>query len=150
LRRFGKEWENQKVHDKHGGSLLSTLRVGLLVAVLAIALSGIAFAVYAVSPNWNLDFGLYFLVGSVFSTINMVLSLILLITYLGTYSKTKAEFNLVLVIVALTLLSYSVVANPLIRTALGYGGSGLGPFLMLPDMFIFVALVALLYLRIKY
>lgn len=126
------------------------LCIGLPVAVLAIALLGTAFAVYTISPYWTLDFGPYFFVGSVFSTINIVLSLILLITYVGTYSKTKAEFNLVLVIVALTLLSYSVVANPLIRTALGYGGSGLGPFLMLPDMFIFVALVALLYLKIKY
>ena len=126
------------------------LRVGLLVAVLIIAISIIIIGVYAFSPNWNFSFGPYFVIGSVFSTVNMVLSTILLITYVGTYRKTKAEFNLVLVIVALTLLCYSLVANPLIRTALGYGGSGLGPFFMLPDLFIFVALVALLYLRLKY
>ena len=126
------------------------LRVGLLVAVLAIVITGIASVVYAFSPYWNLNIGPYFLVGSIFSTINMVLSTILLITYIGTYRKTKAEFNLVLVIVALTLLFYSLVANPIIRTALGYGGSGLGPFFMLPDLFIFVALVSLLYLRLKY
>ena len=125
------------------------LRVGLLVAVLVIAISGVI-GVYAFSPYWNLSFGPYFVFGSVFSIINMVLSTILLITYVGTYRKTKAEFNLVLVIVALTLLCYSLVANPLIRTALGYCGSGLGPFFMLPDLFIFVALVALLYLRLKY
>jgi hypothetical protein len=126
------------------------LRVGLLVAVLAIVITGIASVVYSFSPYWNLNIGPYFLVGSIFSTINMVLSTILLITYIGTYRKTKAEFNLVLVIVALTLLFYSLVANPIIRTALGYGGSGLGPFFMLPDLFIFVALVSLLYLRLKY
>jgi len=126
------------------------MRIELSVAVLAIALLGVAFAVFTFSPYWNFTFGPYFFVGSVFSTINTVLSLILLISYVGTYSKTKAEFNLVLIIVALTLLSYSVVANPLVASALGYAGSGLGPFLMLPDMFIFVALVALLYLKIKY
>lgn len=126
------------------------LHVGLLVAVLVIAISGIIIGVYAFSPDWNLNFGPYFLIGSIFSTANMVLSTILLVTYVGTYRKTKAEFNLVLVIVALTLLCYSLVANPLIRTALGYGGSGLGPFFMLPDLFVFVALVALLYLRLKY
>jgi len=126
------------------------LRVGLLVSVLAIAISGIVSGVYAFSPDWNLNFGPYFLIGLVFSTVNMVLSTILLVTYVGTYRKTKAEFNLVLVIVAFTLLCYSLVANPLIRTALGYGGSGLGPFFMLPDLFVFVALVALLYLRLKY
>ena len=127
-----------------------TLRVGLLVAVLVIAISGIISGVYVFSPSWNLNFGPYFVIGSVFSTANMVLSTILLITYVVTYRKTKAEFNLVLIIVALTLLCYSVVANPLIRTALGYGGSGLGPFFMLPNLFTFGTLVALLYLSLKY
>jgi len=130
--------------------LSKTLRVGLLVAVLVIAISGIISGVYVFSPSWNLNFGPYFVIGSVFSTANMVLSTILLITYVVTYRKTKAEFNLVLIIVALTLLCYSVVANPLIRTALGYGGSGLGPFLMLPNLFTFGTLVALLYLSLKY
>jgi len=130
--------------------LSKTLRVGLLVAVLVIAISGIISGVYVFSPSWNLNFGPYFVIGSVFSTANMVLSTILLITYVVTYRKTKAEFNLVLIIVALTLLCYSVVANPLIRTALGYGGSGLGPFFMLPDLFTFGTLVALLYLSLKY
>ena len=126
------------------------LRVGLLLSILAIAILGVASAVYASSLYWTLNFGPYFLIGSIFSTANMVLSTILLIAYTGTYRKTKAEFNLVLILVAFTLLCYSLVANPLIRTALGYGGSGLGPFFMLPDLFIFVALVALLYLRLKY
>jgi len=130
--------------------LSKMLHVGLLVAVLIIAISGIIIGLYVSLPTWNLNFGPYFLIGSIFSTANMVLSTILLITYVGTYRKTKAEFNLVLIIVALTLLCYSLVANPLIHTALGYGGSGLGPFFMLPDLFIFVALVALLYLRLKY
>ena len=126
------------------------LRVGLLASVLVIAILGVTSGIYVFSPIWNSSFGFYFVIGSVFSTINTVLSTILLITYGVTYRKTKAEFNLVLIVVALTLLCYSLVANPLIRTALGYGGSGLGPFLMLPDMFIFAALVALLYLRLKY
>jgi hypothetical protein len=86
------------------------IRIGFSVAFLVIALLSIAFAVYALSPYWTFDFGPYFFVGSVFSTINTVLSIILLISYVGTYSKTKAEFNLVLVIIALTLLSYSIVA----------------------------------------
>ena len=126
------------------------LRVGLLASVLVIAILGVTSGIYVFSPIWNSSFGFYFVIGSVFSTINTVLSTILLITYAVTYRRTKAEFNLVLIVVALTLLCYSLVANPLIRTALGYGGSGLGPFLMLPDMFIFAALVALLYLRLKY
>ena len=125
------------------------LRIGLLVAVLLVAILGLI-GVYVFSSTWSLSVGPYFLFGSIFSIVNSVLSITLLITYIGTYSKTKAEFNLVLVIVALTLLGYSLAANPLIRTALGYGGTGLGPFLVLPDFFIFVTLVALLYMRLKY
>ena len=126
------------------------LRDWLWGSVLVMVISSIISGVYAFSPDWNLNVGPYFVIGSIFSTANMVMSTILLITYVGTYRKTKAEFNLVLIIVALTLLCYSIVANPLIRTALGYGGSGLGPFFMLPDLFIFAALVALLYLSLKY
>jgi hypothetical protein len=96
------------------------------------------------------DIGPYFIVGAVFSTINIVLSTILLVTYAGIYRRTKAEFNFVLIIVALMLLCYSIVANPLVGTALGYAGSGLGPFLVLPDLFTFGTLVALLYLSLKY
>ena len=142
--------QENELMNMEKSELSKMLNVGLLVAVLVIAIIGITLGVCAFSPYWNLSFGPYFLIGSIFSTANMVMSIILLITYVGTYTKTKAEFNLVLVIVALTLLCYSLVANPLIRTALGYGGSGLGPFLMLPDLFIFVALVAMLYLRLKY
>jgi len=145
--------------------LSKMLRVGLLASVLAIAILGIISGVYTFSPangsaspflgawfgidcDWS--FGPFFVVGTVFSTANMVLSAILLITYVGTYRKTKAEFNLVLIIVAVTLLCYSFVANPLVITVLGYGASGLGPFFMLPDLFTFVTLSALLYLSLRY
>ncbi|MGD6934107.1 MAG: hypothetical protein ACQCN5_07880 [Candidatus Bathyarchaeia archaeon] len=123
--------------------------VGLSVVILALAFLAITF-VYVVLPNWSLNVGPYFLIGSVFSTLNTALAFILLTTYFMTFRKTKAEFNLVLIIVALTLLSYSIVANPLVASFLGYAGAGLGPFLMLPDICIFVTLVALLYLKIKY
>ena len=141
------------------------LRVGLLVSFLAMAIPGIICGVYAFSPangsaspflgawfgidcDWN--FGPYFVVGTVFSAANMVLSTILLITYVGTYRKTKAEFNLVLIIVAVTLLCYSFVANPLLHASLGYAGSGLGPFFTLPNLFTLVTLSALLYLSLRY
>ena len=97
---------------------------------------------------WNFD--LYFTFGTVFSTINAAFSAVLLATYVVSYRRTRAEFNLVLIIVAVTLLCYSFVANPLVITVLGYGASGLGPFFMLPDLFTFVTLSALLYLSLRY
>ena len=136
--------------------------IGSLLLVLSIAILALTVGVYASvdvgSASANLggwlgitwDIGPYFVIGAVFATINTVLSTILLIVYVGTYRRTRAEFNLVLIIVALTLLCYSIVANPLVRTALGYGGSGLGPFFVLPDLFTFGTLLALLYLSLKY
>ena len=96
------------------------------------------------------SFNLYFTIGTVFSTINAALSAVLLATYVVSYRRTRAEFNLVLIIVAVTLLCYSFVANPLVITALGYGASGLGPFFMLPNLFTLVTLSALLYLSLRY
>ena len=98
--------------------------------------------------HWN--FSVYFIVGAILSTINTVLSVVLLVTYVGIYKRTRAQFNLVLMIVAFMLLCYSLVANPLLHTVLGYGGSGLGPFFMLPNLFTFAALCALLHLTLKY
>jgi hypothetical protein len=143
-----------------GNVLSKILQIGIVVLVLALVGSGsisIAFA----SPGMGggrhggwfglyWDFDSYFTIGVIFSTINMVLSAILLITYIGNYRRTKAEFNLVLIIVAVTLLFYSLVANPIFSFALGYGASGLGPFFMLPDLFTLVTLSALLYLSLRY
>ena len=139
------------------------LRVGLLVSVLAImaiAGSGLVLVVFA-SPEmgspldggwgWNCwHYDSYFTVGTIFTTINAALSAVLLTSYVANYRRTRAEFNLILIIVAVTLLCYSFVANPLVSTALGYEASGLGPFCMLPNLFTLVALSALLYLSLRY
>jgi hypothetical protein len=147
------------------GNVLNKMFIGVkvsLLIVLAIASLGLTLGVSTSadmgSASENLgslfgitcDIGSYFIFGAISSTINMLLSTILLITYVETYRRTRAQFSLVLVLVALTLLCYSIVANPLVRTALGYGGSGLGPFFVLPDLFTFGTLVALLYLSLKY
>ena len=98
--------------------------------------------------SWTFDWD--FTVGTILSIINMALAAVLLTVYFGIYRRTRAQFNLVLVIVALTLLCYSLVANPLVSAILGYEGSGLGPFFILPDLFSLAALSALLYLSLKY
>jgi hypothetical protein len=95
-------------------------------------------------------FGWDFTAGTILSVINMVLAVVLLTAYIGTYKKSRAQFNLVLILVAFTLLSFSFVANPLVSAVLGYEATGLGPFFILPDLFALMALSALLYLRLKY
>jgi len=98
--------------------------------------------------HWTFDWDFTF--GTILSIINMALAAVLLTAYIGFYRKARTEFNLMLIIVALTLLCFSIVANPLVSAVLGYEGSGLGPFFILPDMFALAALSALLYLSLKY
>ena len=141
------------------------LRIGLAVAflaIMAIASSGTVMRVYASGGmgrssghcedlfelRWTFDWDFTF--GTILSIINMALAAVLLTAYIGIYRKTRTEFNLILIIVALTLLCFSIVANPLVSAVLGYEGSGLGPFFILPDIFALAALSALLYLSLKY
>jgi hypothetical protein len=140
-------------------------RIGLLVTALSIIIiagSGLVMSVSASSGmsrsgghcedlyagNWTFDWD--FTAGTILSVINMALAAVLLTVYSGLYRKRRTEFNLILIIVALTLLCFSIVANPLVSAVLGYESSGLGPFFILPDMFALAALSAFLYLSLKY
>lgn len=141
------------------------LRIALAVSFLTIiALAGSGLVLNAcASPGmsrgsghcndlyqgyWTFDWDFTF--GTILSIINMALAAVLLTAYIGLYRKTSTEFNLILIIVAVTLLCFSIVANPLVSAVLGYEGSGLGPFVILPDLFTLAALSALLYLSLKY
>ena len=138
-----------------------TLAVSFLI-IIALAGSGSVLSAYA-SPGmgrgsghcgdlyqgrWTFD--LDFTFGTILSIINMSLAAVLLAVYIGIYRRTGTQFNLILIIMALTMLCYSIVANPLVSAVLGYEASGLGPFFILPDIFALAALSALLYLSLKY
>jgi hypothetical protein len=96
------------------------------------------------------DIELYYTIKTVVSTINVTLLLLLLITYVDMYVKTKSEFLIGLMIFSMVLLLNALTSNPLITQIFGFRAFGLGPFALLPDFFTFVALVVLLYLTFKY
>jgi len=48
------------------------------------------------------------------------------------------------------LLLYTLVSNPIVIYISGFRAFGLGPFVMLPDLFASLALGVLLYLTLKY
>lgn len=132
------------------------------ILMMALAVSGLVMSAYATpvlshggghcrdlyEGRWT--FGWDFTFGTFLSVINMGLAAILLSTYIIIYRKSGTPFNLILILVAVTFLCYSVVANPLVSAILGYEGLGLGPFFILPHIFALVALSALLYLSLKY
>ena len=96
------------------------------------------------------DIELYYTLKTVISTLNVALLIILLLTYVDIYVKTKSEFTIGLIIFSIVLFLDVIASNPLIHWVFGFYAFGLGPFAMLPDLFTFFALVALLYLTIKY
>jgi hypothetical protein len=100
--------------------------------------------------NVQWDIELFYTVETVVSTINMTLSIILLLLYVNIYAKTRSEFTIGLMIFSAILLVHAFLSIPLVHQAFGFYEFGLGPFAMLPDLFTFAALIVLLYLTAKY
>jgi hypothetical protein len=134
--------------------ILATL---IVVGILAIiwATSTSLFPRYPWEPHPRppeniADIELFYTIQTVVSTINVTLSILLLLIYISIYKKTHSEFTVGLIIFSMVLLLHAITAIPLIPRIFGFGGFGLGPFAMLPDLFTLGALLVLLYLSVKY
>ena len=137
----------------------------LLIALLALtALAAVLLAEYQTNqrrgsnfpfvarqymPN-PADIELYYLARTVFSTINIVLTVILIVNYVSIYLKTKSEFTVGLSLFALFFLIKDITWSPFVIGFAGFGIFGLGPFAFLPDLFEMAALLVLFYLSVKY
>jgi hypothetical protein len=95
------------------------------------------------------DLELFYTIKTIVSSVNVTLLVILLITYIGIYRKTRSEFTIGLMLFSLVLFLYAMASNPIVQVAFGYRAFGLGPFAMLPDIFSLIALTVLLYLTFK-
>jgi hypothetical protein len=130
----------------------------IVVAILAAlwATSTFWFPRYPWEPhprppeNIRGDIELFYTIKTVVSTINVTLSIFLLLIYVGIYRKTRSEFTIGLIIFSAIFLLNALASNPFVMWIFGFRAFGLGPFAMLPDLFTFVALAVLLYLSVKY
>jgi len=140
---------------------LRTLLILVTLVVVAILAALWASSVFWLPPSpWEPhrrppydvrgDVEFFYTVETVVSTINVTLSIFLLLTYVGIYRKTRSEFTIGLIIFSMVFLLNALASNPLMRWAFGFYAFGLGPFAMLPDLFTLAALAVLLYLSIKY
>jgi hypothetical protein len=96
------------------------------------------------------DIEFFYTAQTIVSSINVVLSVFLLLTYISIYRKTLSEFTIGLIIFSMVLLLHAVTSIPLVHWIFGFREFGLGPFAMLPNLFTLGALVVLIYLSIKY
>lgn len=145
----------------------SRLKAGLIVSILILVALFAAFWAASVvfgnrqpfipserriPPLGNIpgDFEYFYISQTIVSTINIALLTILIITYASIYRKTHSQFTIGLLIFAGALLMKDLASSPLVTAAFGYRVFGLGPFVLLPDLFEAAALSVLLYLNIKY
>ena len=96
------------------------------------------------------DIELFYIARTVLSAVNITLLVVLIVTYVSIYFKTRSEFTIGLLIFAAVFLMKDLTANPFVIGAFGFRLYGLGPFALLPELFEFVALTVLLYLSVKY
>jgi hypothetical protein len=135
-------------------------KIGLLLPILVLV--GLFAAFWAASNLYApqqrhiqqsppvYDFEFFYFAHSIVSTINIALLVVLLITYISIYRKTKSEFSFGLTIFGFAFLLKDITSSPFLANAFSFYMSGLGPFAVLPDLFEFSALIVLLYLSIKY
>jgi len=96
------------------------------------------------------DLELYYVARTVFSTINIVLLIVLIVNYVTIYLKTKSEFSIGLVLFGIFFLIKDITWSPFVVRFAGFDVFGLGPFAFMPDLFELIALSVLLYLSIEY
>lgn len=83
------------------------------------------------------------------SILNMALILVVFVLYANIYRKTKSPFSLGLSIFSLAFLLDILTSSPIFQAMCGFRSSGLGPFLIVPDLFTTAALAILVYLTTK-
>lgn len=96
------------------------------------------------------DFEFFYFTHTIISTVNIALLTVLLIIFMSIYKKTKSDFSFGLIIFGIVFLLKDLMSSPFFTGAFSYYASGLGPFIVLPDIFEFAALSVLLYLNLKY
>lgn len=81
---------------------------------------------------------------------NVILLLCLLAIYAKNYEQIKSKFALGLIAFIILLLVQTFTSNPFVHVMWGFRHiNALGLFMILPDLFEFVALSILLYISLK-
>jgi len=164
LRIFERECGKSRKRGKNNmeNRMQKNLRILLVLAILiAVALTTAFWAVSSLYQPFNPlrplppppstpgDFEFFYIAKTVVSSLNIALLGFLLITNADLFRKTRSKFTFALLIFSVAFLFKDLTASPIVIGAFGYRLVGLGPFALLPDMFEFVVLVALLYLNFE-
>jgi hypothetical protein len=96
------------------------------------------------------DFEYFYVAFTIISTINITLLVIVLLSYINIYAKTRSPFTIGLIIFAVAFLLKDIASHPFVTGLFSFRAYGLGPFAFLPGLFELAALSVLLYLSVRY
>jgi len=133
---------------KENRALIGMAAVALVIGVIAYALASQSSFImgHGMGQYMSGDYLINYQAKAVLASINTFFLIGLFSIYWRVYRETGLEFSLCLMIFSFALLLYALVSNPLLVSVAGFRASGLGPFAMLPDLFISVASFTLLYI----
>jgi hypothetical protein len=99
-----------------------------------------------------IDFQFINVIRLIFSTINIVLLTVLVLTYVSIYLKTRAGFTIGLLIFAAAFLVKEIASNPMLPGNQMWPGAGQFALwlVVLPGLLQLIALSVILYLSVKY
>jgi len=142
----------------------SRLKIGVILTILAVVtiVTALWALVFLHEPTFQLrrapppsgfvpgDFEYFYVAFTIISTVNIALLVMVLLTYINIYNKTRSPFTIGLIIFALAFLLKDIASHPFVVGLFSFRAYGLGPFAFLPGLFECAALSVLLYLSIKY
>jgi hypothetical protein len=142
----------------------SRFKIGIILTVLAtvaivtalwavVALHEAPFQIRRAPPPSGFvpgDFEYFYVAFTIISTVNIALLVMVLLTYVNIYNKTRSPFTIGLIIFALAFLLKDIMSHPFVVGLFSFREYGLGPFAFLPGLFECAALSVLLYLSIRY
>ncbi len=81
-----------------------------------------------------------------FTTLNLVLLVALAVIYVQLYRDLPNKYTASLLVLSLALLLYAGTSNPVVHNVFGFRPrANIGAFVFLPDFFIGLAILVLLY-----
>ncbi|MDR2707624.1 MAG: hypothetical protein LBB87_02610, partial [Nitrososphaerota archaeon] len=125
-------------------------KIGVLLIVLIILVSLFA-AFWAASILYSpesrqpsyftaYDFEFFYYAHAILSTVNIALLIILSVIFISVYRRTRSEFAFGLLVFGFAFLLKDLVSSPFMTGIFSFYASGLGPFIVLPDIFELAAL----------
>ena len=133
--------------------LIGLIAVAILSGVWAIlTLDDIGLRIFPSGPYIRIpaELAFYYITRTVFSTVNIAILTLLMVTYASIYVKTRSQFTIGLLIFAVVFLIKDIASSPYVIGALRYSLSGLGPFALIEPLLELTALSVLMYLSIEY